>query len=298
MIYLINPFKAFDPVNTSYLTEENILRFIRTALEEDIGEGDHSSLAAIPADARSQARLLVKGKGTLAGVDMARNILHTVDSTLKVDIHLRDGDQVKPGDIAFVVSGSARSILSAERLLLNCMQRMSAIATYTHRLTRMISHTSAQLLDTRKTTPTFRLAEKWAVKIGGGINHRFALYDMIMLKDNHIDFAGGIDQAIRHTRDYLDKLGKPLQLEIETRNLDEVRQVLACGQVDVIMLDNMSPDEMRDAVALIDRRFLTEASGNINEQTIVEVAECGVDYISVGALTHSVKSIDLSLKAF
>jgi len=298
MIYPINPFKAFDPVNTSYLTEENILRFIRTALEEDIGEGDHSSLAAIPAEARSQARLLVKDNGTLAGVDMARHILQVVDPALKVDIHLRDGDQVRSGDIAFVVSGSARSILSAERLLLNCMQRMSAIATYTHRLTNMISHTSAQLLDTRKTTPNFRLAEKWAVKIGGGTNHRFALYDMIMLKDNHIDFAGGIAQAICHTRDYLDKLGKPLKVEIETRNLDEVRQVLACGQVDVIMLDNMSPDEMKDAVALIDRRFLTEASGNINEQTIVEVAECGVDYISVGALTHSVKSIDLSLKAF
>jgi len=285
-------------MNESYLTEENILRFVYAALEEDIGEGDHSSLAAIPAEARSRARLLVKGEGILAGVKMAQHILRAVDTDLEVDVRLQDGAPVKPGDVAFVVSGSARSILSAERLLLNCMQRMSAIATYTHRLKSMISHTPVQLLDTRKTTPNFRLAEKWAVAIGGGTNHRFALYDMIMLKDNHIDFAGGIARAIQHTRDYLEKLGKPLRVEIETRSLEEVQEVLNCGHVDVIMLDNMGTGDMKDAVALIDGRYLTEASGNINEQTIRAVAECGVDYISVGALTHSVKSIDLSLKAF
>lgn len=285
-------------MKTAYLTEENILHFIRAALAEDIGEGDHSSMAAIPAEARSRARLLVKSEGILAGVEMAQYILHTVDPELKLDIKLRDSAAVKQGDVAFVVSGSARSILSAERLLLNCMQRMSAIATYTHRLKAMISHTPAQLLDTRKTTPNFRLAEKWAVAIGGGTNHRFALYDMIMLKDNHIDFAGGIAQAIQHTRNYLEKLGKPLKIEVETRNLDEVQQVIGAGQVDIIMLDNMHPDEMKEAVALINGRYLTEASGNINEHTIKKVAECGVDYISVGALTHSVKSMDLSLKAF
>lgn len=285
-------------MKAAYLTEENILQFIRTALKEDIGEGDHSSMAAIPAEAQSRARLLVKSEGILAGVGMAGHILKTVDPELGMDIKIQDGAAVKQGDVAFVVSGGARSILSAERLLLNCMQRMSAIATYTHRLKSMISHTPAKLLDTRKTTPNFRLAEKWAVAIGGGTNHRFALYDMIMLKDNHIDFAGGIAQAIRHTQDYLQKLGKPLKVEIETRNLNEVRQVLDAGQIDVIMLDNMSTDEMKEAVALIDGRYLTEASGNINEQTIKAVAECGVDYISVGALTHSVKSMDLSLKAF
>ena len=285
-------------MKAAYLTEENILQFIRTALQEDIGEGDHSSMAAIPAEAQSRARLLVKSEGILAGVEMAKHILKTVDPELRVDIKLEDGAAAKQGDVAFLVSGSARSILSAERLLLNCMQRMSAIATYTYRLKSMISHTPVQLLDTRKTTPNFRLAEKWAVAIGGGTNHRFALYDMIMLKDNHIDFAGGITQAIQHTQDYLQQLGRTLRVEIETRSLEEVRQVLKVGQVDVIMLDNMSTDEMKEAVALIDGRYLTEASGNINEQTIKAVAECGVDYISVGALTHSVKSMDLSLKAF
>ncbi|WPP53696.1 carboxylating nicotinate-nucleotide diphosphorylase [Catalinimonas niigatensis] len=282
----------------AYLTEERIQRFIQAALAEDIGEGDHSSLAAIPEEAKSQARLLIKGEGILAGITLAEKILKTVDPSLKVDIYLQDGQSVKFGDIGFVVSGSARSILSAERLLLNCMQRMSGIASYTHRLKELIKHTDAKLLDTRKTTPNFRLPEKWAVVIGGGTNHRFALYDMIMLKDNHIDFAGGISQAIQRTRAYLEKLGKPLKIEVETRNLEEVKEVLAIGGVDIIMLDNMSPELMREAVALIGGKYGTEASGNINEQTISAVAESGVDAISVGALTHSVKSMDISLKAF
>lgn len=282
----------------AYLTEERIQQFIQSALVEDIGEGDHSSLAAIPEEAKSRARLLIKGEGILAGVTLAEKILQAVDSSLEAEVYLHDGQAVKFGDIAFVVSGSARSILSAERLLLNCMQRMSGIASYTHRLKEMIRHTDAKLLDTRKTTPNFRLPEKWAVAIGGGTNHRFALYDMIMLKDNHIDFAGGISQAIQRTRAYLEKLGKPLKIEIETRNLEEVKEVLATGGVDIIMLDNMSPELMREAVSLIGGKYQTEASGNINEQTISAVAESGVDAISVGALTHSVKSMDISLKAF
>lgn len=282
----------------TYLTEARIQHFIQAALAEDIGEGDHSSLAAIPEEAKSQARLLIKGEGILAGVALAEKILKAVDPSLEVEVYIQDGQAVTFGDIGFVVRGSARAILSAERLLLNCLQRMSGIASHTHRLRELISHTDAKLLDTRKTTPNFRLPEKWAVAIGGGTNHRFALYDMIMLKDNHIDFAGGIPQAIQRTKTYLEKLGKPLKIEIETRNLEEVKEVLATGGVDIIMLDNMHPELMREAVNLIDGRYATEASGNINEQTIKAVAESGVDAISVGALTHSVKSIDISLKAF
>ncbi|MDF9799459.1 nicotinate-nucleotide pyrophosphorylase (carboxylating) [Catalinimonas alkaloidigena] len=282
----------------TYLTKENIQKFIQSALNEDIGEGDHSSLAAIPEAAQSRARLLIKGEGILAGVALAQQILNTVDASLEIETYCKDGQAVKYGEVGFAVSGSARSILSAERLLLNCMQRMSGIATYTHSLKELIKHTDAKLLDTRKTTPNFRLPEKWAVAIGGGTNHRFALYDMIMLKDNHVDFAGGIAQAIRSTQAYLEKLGKPLKIEIETRNLEEVKQVLAIGGVDIIMLDNMSPELMREAVSLIGGKYKTEASGNINEQTISAVAESGVDAISVGALTHSVKSMDISLKAY
>ncbi|WP_445223455.1 carboxylating nicotinate-nucleotide diphosphorylase [Catalinimonas locisalis] len=290
--------ESIKSVELAYLTEENIRKFIQSALEEDIGEGDHSSLAAIPEEAKSRARLLIKGEGILAGVALAQQILKTVDAALEVETYLEDGQAVKHGDVGFVVRGSARSILSAERLLLNCMQRMSGIATYTHLLKELIKHTNAKLLDTRKTTPNFRLPEKWAVAIGGGTNHRFALYDMIMLKDNHVDFAGGIAQAIQRTQAYMEKLGKPLRIEIETRNLDEVKEVLATGGVDIIMLDNMSPELMREAVNLIGGKYETEASGNINEQTIKAVAESGVDAISVGALTHSVKSMDISLKAF
>lgn len=282
----------------AYLTEENIASFIQAALAEDIGEGDHSSLAAVPDEAQSRARLLIKAEGMLAGVALATNIFRTVDPGLRVDVQLPDGSSIRPGDIALVVEGKAQSILSAERLVLNCMQRMSGIATYTHHLQTLIRHTKAQLLDTRKTTPNFRLPEKWAVAIGGGTNHRYALYDMVMLKDNHVDFGGGIRATIEKTRDYLRQHDKALKIEIETRSLDEVQQVLDVGGVDVIMLDNMSPEEMKEAVALIGGRFDTEASGNINEDTIVAAAESGVDFISVGALTHSVKSLDMSLKAF
>ena len=282
----------------TYLTEENINSFVQSALAEDIGDGDHSSLAAVPDEAQSRARLLIKAEGMLAGVALATKIFHAVDASLQLDIHRPDGSAIHPGDIALVVAGKAQSILSAERLVLNCMQRMSGIATYTHRLQSMIQHTKAKLLDTRKTTPNFRLPEKWAVAIGGGTNHRYALYDMVMLKDNHIDFGGGIRPTIEKTQQYLRENHKDLKIEIETRNLDEVQQVLDVGGVDVIMLDNMSPDDMKQAVDLIGERFETEASGNITEDTIVAAAESGVDYISVGALTHSAKSLDMSLKAF
>ncbi|MEM9676111.1 MAG: carboxylating nicotinate-nucleotide diphosphorylase [Bacteroidota bacterium] len=284
-------------MNLPYLTSERIQTFINAALNEDIGDGDHSTLASVPSDLNKQARLLVKGDGILAGVTLAQHIFSNVDERLTMDVAIADGTKVEVGDIAFVVSGKAQSILTAERLVLNCMQRMSGIATYTHRLQSMIDHTKVKLLDTRKTTPNFRLPEKWAVAIGGGLNHRYALYDMVMLKDNHIDYAGGIREAVESTHEYLKEKQLDLSIEVETRNLDEVRQVLEVGGVDVIMLDNMSSELMREAVQIIGGRAKTEASGNINEQTIVEVAECGVDYISVGALTHSVKSLDMSLKA-
>lgn len=282
----------------TYLSQDNIQQFIDAALKEDIGDGDHSSLASIIQGTQSQAKLLVKGEGILAGVALAQQIFHTVDDSLMVEVNMKDGEPANVGDIAFIVSGKAQSILSAERLVLNCMQRMSGIATYTRHLQHLISHTKAHLLDTRKTTPNFRLPEKWAVAIGGGTNHRFALYDMVMLKDNHIDFAGGIPQAIHRTQQYLRDKSLDLRIEVETRNLDEVRQVLETGGVHIIMLDNMSPEKMKEAVELINGRYITEASGGIDEQTIREVAETGVDFISVGALTHSVKSLDMSLKAF
>jgi nicotinate-nucleotide pyrophosphorylase (carboxylating) len=281
-----------------YLTQENITDFIRRALAEDVGDGDHSSLAAIPADAKNRAQLLVKGEGVLAGVELAGYIFREVDAQLSLTPGLPDGAAVTFGDVAFTVAGNARSILTAERLVLNCMQRMSGIATYTHHLTQLIAGTKARLLDTRKTTPNFRLAEKWAVLIGGGVNHRYGLYDMVMLKDNHVDFAGGIRPAIEATRTYLRQHKKFLKIEVETRNLDEVRQVLEVGGIDRIMLDNMSPETMREAVELIAGRFETEASGGITDETIAEIAATGVDFISVGALTHSIKSLDLSLKAF
>ena len=282
----------------AYLTPQAIHEFIAAALAEDIGPGDYSSLAAIPADKLGQAKLLLKDEGIIAGVEMAGHIFKAVDPRLEVEFLVEDGDQVKEGDIGLIVRGLAASILSAERLVLNCMQRMSAIATKTHRLNQLIAHTKAKLMDTRKTTPNFRLMEKWAVHIGGGVNHRFALYDMVMLKDNHVDFAGGIQQAISQTRSYLDKNGLNLKIEIETRSLDEVSQVLKVGGVDYIMLDNMDFETMREAVRMIDGKYKTEASGGITEDTLAAVAECGVDYISMGALTHSVSSLDISLKAF
>lgn len=280
-----------------YITDDFLSGFIDAALREDVGDGDHSSLASIPAEATNKAILLVKDDGILAGVELARHIFRYGDPGLELEIHMRDGDRIKSGDIAFTVSGSSRSILMLERLVLNCMQRMSAIATKTNHFVSLIAGTNAELLDTRKTTPNFRLPEKWAVLIGGGKNHRMGLFDMIMLKDNHIDMAGGISAAINRTKDYLRAVNKKLPVEIETRNLSEVKQVLDIGGVDIIMLDNMDPSTMREAVKMIGGRFKTEASGGVNENTIREIAECGVDYISVGALTHAVKSLDLSLKA-
>ncbi|WP_347157583.1 carboxylating nicotinate-nucleotide diphosphorylase [Pontibacter chitinilyticus] len=285
-------------MKTTYLTKESIDAFIAAALAEDIGDGDHSSLAAIPAEAENQARLLVKDDGILAGVELARYIFKAVDPALQLEVLLQDGAAVRYGDVALTVKGKAQSILTAERLVLNCMQRMSGIATYTHHLVELIKGTGAQLLDTRKTTPNFRMLEKWAVLIGGGVNHRYGLFDMIILKDNHVDYAGGIREAITATQRYLQEKGKELQIEIETRTLQEVQEALNTGGIHRIMLDNMSPALMREAVALIGGKYETEASGGITEQTIRAVAECGVDYISVGALTHSTKSLDLSLKAF
>lgn len=282
----------------TYLTQQSISEFIARALAEDVGDGDHSSLAAIPADAQNQARLLIKGEGILAGVELAGYIFKAVDPSLQVEVLLQDGTPVKYGDIGLTVKGKAQSILTAERLVLNCMQRMSGIATYTHSLVQLIEGTGAKLLDTRKTTPNFRLMEKWAVVIGGGHNHRFGLYDMIMLKDNHVDYAGGIRQAITATHRYLQEKGKDLQIEVETRTLQEVREALETGGIHRIMLDNMTPAMMREAVQLIGGRYETEASGGITEKTIRAVAETGVDYISVGALTHSTGSMDISLKAY
>lgn len=285
-------------MNPPYLTPEALQSFISAALQEDIGPGDYSSLASIPEGKIGQAKLLIKESGILAGVELATHIFEAVDPKLEVELLKKDGDEVQVGDIGFLVSGPSASILSAERLVLNCMQRMSAIATKTHRLTQLISHTKARLMDTRKTTPNFRLMEKWAVLIGGGVNHRFALYDMIMLKDNHVDFAGGIRQAVERTKKYLEEKQLKLKIEVETRNLEEVDEVLQVGGVDFIMLDNMDLETMREAVRRINGRMGTEASGGITESNLVEVAECGVDYISMGALTHSVSSLDISLKAF
>lgn len=254
-------------------------------------------MASIPQDKTGKAQLLIKDDGILAGLELAGEIFRAVDSRLHVELLKADGDEVRVGDVALIVSGSSISILSAERLVLNCMQRMSGIATKTHRLTQLISHTKARLMDTRKTTPNFRLMEKWAVHIGGGVNHRFALYDMVMLKDNHVDFAGGIRPAIENTRRFLAEKDLNLKIEVETRNLEEIRQVLEVGGVDFIMLDNMDYDTMKTAVKLIDGKFLTEASGGITEETLPYVAECGVDFISMGALTYSVTALDMSLKA-
>lgn len=276
---------------------------IRLALLEDIGDGDHSSLSSVPADATKRAHLLVKQDGVLAGVEVAKIIFAETaafyhDTPLKVEVLLQDGTKVKKGDIVLNVEGNARLILKSERLVLNIMQRMSGIATYANQMVSLISDLPVKLLDTRKTTPNFRIFEKMAVEIGGAVNHRMGLYDMIMLKDNHVDYAGGIEAAITGANRYLKETGKNLKIEIETRNLDEVQQVLRVGHVDIIMLDNFSLDDMREAVKLINGRFETEASGNITEKTLRAVAETGVDGISSGALTHQARSLDLSLKAF
>jgi nicotinate-nucleotide pyrophosphorylase (carboxylating) len=281
----------------NYLTEEAIAQFIDTALKEDVGDGDHSSLSSIPSNAVGKAQLLIKDNGIIAGIELAEIIFRRVDPSLKMETFLKDGAKVKKGDVAFIVTGKSQSILTGERLVLNCMQRMSGIATYTNKLNELIKGTAAKLLDTRKTTPNFRIMEKWAVKIGGGVNHRFGLFDMIILKDNHVDYAGGIRKAIEGAKAYLKNNTKNLKIEIETRNLNEVREALETGGIDRIMLDNMSPELMKKAIQLIAGKYDTEASGGITEETITAVAKTGVTYISVGALTHSVKSLDLSLKA-
>lgn len=274
-----------------------IQSIVRTALQEDIGDGDHSSLACIPAETTGVAKLLVKDNGILAGVDLARIICETYDPELEFEELLHDGDRVTHGQIAFYIRGKAQSILAVERTLLNFMQRMSGIATVTNELVSLLHGTNTRLLDTRKTTPGIRYMEKWAVRIGGGVNHRFALYDMIMLKDNHVDFSGGIRPAIERVRNYLNNTGKDLKVEIEVRNFSELDEVLAHGHVDRIMLDNFTPEDLKEAIKRIDKRYETEASGGITRDTLRTYAESGVDYISVGALTHSFKSLDLSLKA-
>ncbi|QJW92139.1 carboxylating nicotinate-nucleotide diphosphorylase [Spirosoma taeanense] len=276
----------------------NLHEFIRLALAEDVGDGDHTSLSTIPADARKQARLLVKEAGILAGVEVAQAVFAEVDPALNVNVQLQDGARIKPGDVVLTVSGNARNILTAERLVLNCMQRMSGIATHTRELVHLLEGTRAKLLDTRKTTPNFRICEKMATRIGGAINHRFGLYDMILIKDNHVDYAGGIEAAITKAVTYLRETGRSLRIEVETRNRAEVEEVLRVGQVDVILLDNFSPDGIREMVRLINGRFITEASGGIDETNLRAYAETGVDYISSGALTHQIKSLDLSLKAY
>lgn len=270
---------------------------ITNAIREDVGDGDHSSLACIPVSAQGKAKLLVKDEGIIAGVEFAKMIFNYVDKEMKVETFINDGERVKYGDIVFHVSGSSQSILKAERLVLNSMQRMSAIATKTKMFVDLLEGTQTKILDTRKTTPGIRAIEKWAVKIGGGENHRFALYDMIMLKDNHNDFAGGIPQAIAKTKQYLIDNNKDLKIIVEARNLDEVQQILNSGGVYRILLDNFDYETTKKAVQMIGTQCLTESSGNINEKTIRYYAECGVNYISSGALTHSVYNMDLSLKA-
>lgn len=272
--------------------------FIKNAIAEDVGDGDHTSLSTIPKNTQGKAKLIVKEDGILAGVELALEIFNQIDANLKVNVSITDGASVKYGDIAFTVEGSTHSILLAERLVLNCMQRMSGIATKTNRIVAALQSYKTKVLDTRKTTPGLRYLEKWAVKIGGGVNHRIGLYDMILIKDNHVDYAGGIANAITAANNYLQETGKKLAIEIEVRNLEELKQVLEVGKVDRIMLDNFELPLLKQAVDLIDGKFTTEASGGIVEENVTDYAECGVDFISMGALTHSVKSLDLSLKAF
>jgi len=271
---------------------------IDAALKEDIGNGDHTSLSTIPSSAKGKARLLVKEAGIICGIDVAFRVLHKVDNTLVIQRILSDGDRVSPGDLAFTVEGSSISILTAERLLLNFMQRMSGIATTTNLYVQQLEGTNAKLLDTRKTTPLLRELEKYAVKTGGGENHRFGLFDMILIKDNHIDFAGGIANAVNAVEAYLKSKDLYLQIEVEARTLDDVKEILRFKNVHRIMLDNFSVPRMKEAVALIASRVETEASGGITIDNLREYAETGVDYISVGALTHHIKSLDMSLKAF
>jgi len=280
------------------LDKQVIDKFIKNAIAEDLGDGDHTSLSTIPANAQGKAKLLIKEDGIVAGVELALEIFKQVDANLRTEVFINDGAAVKYGDIVLTVSGSSQSILLAERLVLNCMQRMSGIATKTNHIVQLLSGYHTQLLDTRKTTPGLRYIEKWAVRIGGGVNHRIGLYDMILIKDNHVDYAGGIANAINAANQYLAEKNKQLQIEIEVRDLSELNQVLETGKVNRIMLDNFSFSDLKEAVRLIDKQYITEASGGIVEENVAEYAACGVDYISMGALTHSVKSLDMSLKAF
>ena len=277
--------------------QELIDELIKLAFTEDIGDGDHTTLCCIPDTEMGRQKLLIKEEGVLAGVEIARRVIDYFDPELKVTTYIEDGAEVKPGDVAFIVEGRVQSLLQVERTMLNIMQRMSGIATTTRKYVRLLEGTGTRVLDTRKTTPGMRMIEKEAVKIGGGVNHRIGLFDMILLKDNHVDFAGGIENAILRAKEYLRSKGKELKIEIEVRNMDELREVLRVGGVDRIMLDNFNTDLTREAVRLIDHRYETESSGGITIDTIRSYAECGVDYVSVGALTHSVKGLDMSFKA-
>ncbi|MDB4926191.1 carboxylating nicotinate-nucleotide diphosphorylase [Mucilaginibacter sp.] len=279
------------------MDKELVRPFIDNALKEDVGDGDHTSLATIPAGTIGKAKLLVKDPGIIAGVELAKYIFHCVDEDLKLNVFITDGTEVKPKDIVFEVEGSAISILTAERLVLNCMQRMSGIATATDHIVDLLKGTNTQVLDTRKTTPGMRYLEKWAVRIGGGINHRFGLYDMMLIKDNHVDYSGGIARAIENAHQYIGVHNKKLTIEIEVRNLDELDEVLRTGGVDRILLDNFNFNDLKQAVNIIEGRYITEASGGINIDNVREYANCGVDYVSIGAITHSVTCMDLSLKA-
>ena len=283
-------------ISEAQFTKE-IELIIANAIREDVGDGDHTSLSCIPNTAIGKAKLLVKDNGIIAGVEFAKAVFSFVDADLQVETLIEDGSAVKHGDIVFYVQGKSQSILMAERLVLNAMQRMSAIATKTKLFVDLLEGTKTQILDTRKTTPGIRALEKWAVKIGGGVNHRFALYDMIMIKDNHIDFAGGITKAIEKTQTYLKSKNKDLKIIVEARNLEEIAEILKTDGVYRILIDNFNYEDTKKAVALIDDKCLTESSGGINEKTAREYANCGVDYISSGALTHSVYNLDLSLKA-
>jgi nicotinate-nucleotide pyrophosphorylase (carboxylating) len=277
---------------------ENLINsLLELAFAEDIGDGDHTTLCSIPASEVGSSKLLIKEEGILAGVDVAKDVFHKFDTELKVEVFIEDGAQVKPGDVAFVVTGKVQSLLQTERLVLNLMQRMSGIATITNKYVKLLEGTKTKVLDTRKTTPGLRMLEKQAVKIGGGENHRIGLFDMILLKDNHVDFAGGIKNAITRAKQYLKEKNKDLKIEIEVRNFDELNEALNVGGVDRIMLDNFTVEDTRKAVDIVNGRVELESSGGITFETIRDYAVTGVDYVSVGALTHSVKSLDMSLKA-
>ena len=294
------PYQKLSPnltMDFPYLNEAAIQTFIESALKEDIGSGDISSEASVPANNLGKAYIIVKEPGVIAGLTLASAIFKHLNADIHLDSPFAEGDLVQKGDVVLNLEGNIRAILAGERLVLNCMQRMSGVATYTRRLVDMIQGTKARLLDTRKTTPNFRMMEKWAVAIGGGSNHRLGLYDMVMLKDNHIDYSGGITKAIHSTQEYLKQKNRQVKIEIEVRNLDELQEVLETGGVDVVMLDNMDSQTLTQAVQMVNGKIQTEASGGIDETNILEVAKTGVDFISVGALTHSYKSIDLSLRA-